>query len=1039
MAVPTSFKQQCPSCEAMVPIRDPKLIGRKIDCPKCKYRFIVEEPSEEVEEAEDEAPAKKGKGTTAITKQKSAAAKGVKAPAQRRADDDQDVDQSKPKKKQGGSGMLVVGIALAGVAVIALAVGGYFLFSSDSSDDKPTASRPSSSGGPSNSGEVEKPKEPPKPEGPRPRQEDITNLLPNDTQIVLNLPMEHLLGNSKVSQALLNTPGSFNVGAFQSIWGIPPTDVRRVVQAVNVEKKTMFTVMRTKVQLKEKDIVAALKLKEEQPINGLRYYLIKKPIDALSTFLLKGDPLSALLLKGTVHHDKKVALHFMDSFTVVCADTGPMNQFLQDKGQPKHLARQDGGEEKKDGEQGGAAASGNQGGPPGGMRGGPPGGMQGGPPGGMRGGPPGGSPGGPPGGSSQGGPPGGMRGGRRGGPMMSMGGGPGGGPGGSQRPGMPGGMAPPGMTTEGGGPNEPAPMSSSYMTIDPQLKAVLDQVEKVDKTENQNVLLSAAVSTSFISVDDLKKFIARAQEEQGSNVPHVPDAMLKIALESFKNELKAAGVAITDFNESKVEANAAVAAKDSATAQEWEKKSNEELPKVLTMVGLDFTSRNGGRGNMPNNPNMPGGGMQGGGPPGGMRGMMMRGMQGGPPGGPPGGMRGMQGGSGGSRPPGAPGSPMMPPGGPPGMQPPGGDGGNTAEEATGKLGNYGMWTKDNVFAMGVILNMSQDKYNAAGLELDKGSIYLRSAAAMSNRQSHLHDLAAAMQAYFDEKGHFPRGTKWRQPDAQRHLEWRPEQRISWMAELLPYLANGEFKDIKPDYGDKNKTWYEDPSNIKAGTAVIPHFVVPPVKPENDFYYYITYPNLPVKEPTLWAATHFVGMAGVGFDAAEYRADDPATAKLRGVFGYDRETKKADIKDGLEQTIVLIQVPPEPKAPWIAGGGSTVRGVSEDLDCVKPFVCTEYQGKRGTFAIMADGKVRFIPANIDPKTFQAMCTIAGGEKIRDLEKVAPEVLPPEEQPEAMLKAEEAKPAAPKSPEPQKPAQPSAPPAAPKQPAAPPEKK
>src|SRR5437899_2180141 len=43
MAV-TSFKQQCPSCEAMVPIRDPNLIGRKIDCPKCKYRFVVEEP-----------------------------------------------------------------------------------------------------------------------------------------------------------------------------------------------------------------------------------------------------------------------------------------------------------------------------------------------------------------------------------------------------------------------------------------------------------------------------------------------------------------------------------------------------------------------------------------------------------------------------------------------------------------------------------------------------------------------------------------------------------------------------------------------------------------------------------------------------------------------------------------------------------------------------------------------------------------------------------------------------------------------------------
>src|SRR5690349_7403172 len=44
MAVTTSFKQRGASGEAMVPIGDPGLIGRKIDCPKCKYRFVVEDP-----------------------------------------------------------------------------------------------------------------------------------------------------------------------------------------------------------------------------------------------------------------------------------------------------------------------------------------------------------------------------------------------------------------------------------------------------------------------------------------------------------------------------------------------------------------------------------------------------------------------------------------------------------------------------------------------------------------------------------------------------------------------------------------------------------------------------------------------------------------------------------------------------------------------------------------------------------------------------------------------------------------------------------
>jgi len=73
---------------------------------------------------------------------------------------------------------------------------------------------------------------------------------------------------------------------------------------------------------------------------------------------------------------------------------------------------------------------------------------------------------------------------------------------------------------------------------------------------------------------------------------------------------------------------------------------------------------------------------------------------------------------------------------------------------------------------------------------------------------------------------------------------------------------------------------------------------------------------------------------------------------------------------------------------MAGGGSTVRFVSEDADAIDPFVCFTYKGKRGTRAIMGDGKVRFIPADIDPNTFRAMCTIAGGEPISGLDKLAP---------------------------------------------------
>src|SRR6267154_2077331 len=56
MAVSSSFKQKCPSCEAMVAIKDPGLVGKKVECSKCKYRFVVEDPIDQ-----DKAAVKAGK------------------------------------------------------------------------------------------------------------------------------------------------------------------------------------------------------------------------------------------------------------------------------------------------------------------------------------------------------------------------------------------------------------------------------------------------------------------------------------------------------------------------------------------------------------------------------------------------------------------------------------------------------------------------------------------------------------------------------------------------------------------------------------------------------------------------------------------------------------------------------------------------------------------------------------------------------------------------------------------------------------------
>ncbi len=303
-------------------------------------------------------------------------------------------------------------------------------------------------------------------------------------------------------------------------------------------------------------------------------------------------------------------------------------------------------------------------------------------------------------------------------------------------------MMPPGMGQGGGGDDsDAAPVSTSYMTIDPHLKAVLDQVEKADKKENQNVLLSLAVSTSAVSVGDVKKNMA----QQGVDTSMVPDVGLKVVLDLVQSKLKAVGIAVTEFSQSKICVNAGAEFADAKLAQEWEQKVNEVIPVFLASTGLDLVAKNAGVNNANNNmagmmggmPGMPGG-MQPGRGAGGFNGMQ-------PPGA---GINGM-------RPPGGGFNGMQPPGGGlPGMQP--AEEGDKKEEK-GKMGDYLVWTKDNVLALGANLKMTADNYTKAGEKLQYAGVYVRSVSAMSERRSRIHELAMATQAYLDKTGHFPRG------------------------------------------------------------------------------------------------------------------------------------------------------------------------------------------------------------------------------------------------------------------------------------------
>ena len=112
---------------------------------------------------------------------------------------------------------------------------------------------------------------------------------------------------------------------------------------------------------------------------------------------------------------------------------------------------------------------------------------------------------------------------------------------------------------------------------------------------------------------------------------------------------------------------------------------------------------------------------------------------------------------------------------------------------------------------------------------------------------------------------------------------------------------------------------------------------------------------------------------------------------------DRNRHDAFLEDikkgrGLSHTGVMVQVPYNGLAgvtPWMAGGGSTLRGVPE-TDSVKPFVSTTYNGKAGTYLLMADGSVRFVAADVKDEVFKALCTIKGPADVAALDRAAPVV-------------------------------------------------
>jgi Protein of unknown function (DUF1559) len=210
-------------------------------------------------------------------------------------------------------------------------------------------------------------------------------------------------------------------------------------------------------------------------------------------------------------------------------------------------------------------------------------------------------------------------------------------------------------------------------------------------------------------------------------------------------------------------------------------------------------------------------------------------------------------------------------------------------------------------------------------------------------------VALALLGYHQITGSFPSGTV-------PNLNLRPEQRLGFYAQITHHLDAQELYDQT----NPAQPWDSLPNLevARTGIGLLNCLLSPPVVG-----------NIP--QPT-----NYIGIAGVGKDAPYLPKTDPSA----GVFGYDRKTTIADIKDGTSSTMLLGESS-RVIGSWLQGGPATVRG----LDPTKaPYIGPgrQFGGLHDGVAIiaMADGSVRAVSESINPKFFEAMSTIAGGERL-----------------------------------------------------------
>lgn len=893
-----SFKVPCPSCEAPVLIKDTKLVGTKVECPKCKYRFKVEEPA---------ADAKDKKGD---------AKKDAKADA-------------KKDKKAGGKNKKLVPIIIGVVAVLVLVGVAFAFMGGKKKTPTPTPTprpmnpdgTPADGPGPDGPG--------PGPVGPSPvpaaplSKANTTNLLPADAVAVYRFNLDRL----RESPAYATLADTTTRGLFRDSMGFDADDVETYIHCVTGPAREPFGVIRLGNPVKTPELTAVvararLSKLDPKPLAIKKkwslYAVESNPFlgavaQAMAMRSLLGDVYDRVPSAAPAAPAKPMGVCVYDTQHVLVGDHALLKAFLESLD--------------------------NDGNPPFKTLYTPP----------------------PPPAPT---------------PTDPMGAPP------AAPPPPPAPVAPPpGSTGE-----KPFTGVDTYRTVDNVLKLAMDVME-ADRTSTPLLVYAEKFNKAEYDPKQMKK------DYQSLSDTLAPIAARTVLLSGN----------VTTFTQRQVVANLRVALEKKEDAAQFAKEQlgpgltiTAELLRLLLGLPVEFRDYTKGGETML----QPGMGLPGtpGGPPGSDSGML------GPPGVP--GRPGM-GGPGGAplgppppRPgpigegPGAPG--VAPPGmGVPGMGLPGDMGMVDPNAPPPVVSHIDLGMTDNQLILAVDITWTETAYRTVvAPRLVSVTNQIKGKLAVFASEFSWHALAAAgpKAAADPNKPMFPRGTADRRANAERFgLEYPPDTRVSLFAELLPHMGRGELaRTLRPGLAWYDKDNLPAPGLDRAG-AWVPELLVP------DYPQSAWRAVSPMAPDHVLGATNYVAIAGSGINVARADPTSPTFPKTKvGMTGYGWGSKPADVTDGLSNTVYMMQTPPGLQQPWIAGGGATVRGFDEN----DPMGAFRYpqrgRTKPGSYALMGDGSVRFIPHDIDPKVLLALGTRAGGDAdaLADLNKVAPKVEPPE---------------------------------------------